>query len=74
MKYNKRKGVLYMQMCPWCDKVYDESEYTHCPYCSGEIEEDDEETRACPNCNGVMYFDDDDDLWRCSNCGEEAEA
>ena len=29
-----------MQMCPFCDKVYDESEYSHCPYCSGEIEED----------------------------------
>ena len=22
-----------MQMCPFCDKVYDESEYSHCPYC-----------------------------------------
>lgn len=22
-----------MQMCPWCDKVYDESEYNRCPYC-----------------------------------------
>ncbi len=22
-----------MQMCPWCDKVYDESEYSRCPYC-----------------------------------------
>ena len=32
-----------MQMCPFCNKVYDESEYTHCPYCSGELEEDDEE-------------------------------
>ena len=20
-------------MCPNCDKVYDESEYSHCPYC-----------------------------------------
>lgn len=28
-----------MQMCPCCDKVYDESEYSHCPYCSGELEE-----------------------------------
>ena len=34
-----------MQMCPICDKVYDESEYSHCPYCSGELEEDDEEIR-----------------------------
>ena len=22
-----------MQMCPMCDKVYDESEYSRCPYC-----------------------------------------
>lgn len=29
-----------MQMCPFCDKVYDESEYSHCPYCSGELQED----------------------------------
>lgn len=21
-----------MQMCPFCDKVYDESEYSRCPY------------------------------------------
>lgn len=26
-----------MQMCPFCDKVYDESEYSHCPYCSGDV-------------------------------------
>ena len=32
-----------MQQCPFCDKVYDESEYSHCPYCSGELEDDDEE-------------------------------
>ena len=22
-----------MQMCPWCDTVYDESEYSKCPKC-----------------------------------------
>lgn len=22
-----------MQMCPDCEKIYDESEYSHCPYC-----------------------------------------
>ena len=22
-----------MQMCPNCNRVYDESEYTRCPYC-----------------------------------------
>ena len=32
-----------MQMCPFCNKVYDESDYSHCPYCSGEIVEEKEE-------------------------------
>lgn len=36
-----------MQMCPFCDKVYDESEYSHCPYCAGELDDDDE-VRPCP--------------------------
>ena len=54
-----------MQMCPWCDKAYDESEYSKCPYCSGEIEED-EEIQVCPECNGVMRWDGD--CWECSNC------
>lgn len=31
-----------MQMCPFCDKVYDEYEYSRCPYCSGELEDDTE--------------------------------
>ena len=42
-----------MQMCPFCDKVYDESEYSHCPYCSGELD-DDEEVRPCPECGGCL--------------------
>lgn len=25
-----------MIMCPYCDKVYDESEYSKCPYCSDD--------------------------------------
>lgn len=29
-----------MQMCPFCNKVYDESEYSYCLYCSGELEDD----------------------------------
>ena len=49
-----------MQMCPNCDKVYDESEYTHCPYCSGELE-DDEEVRPCPECGGCLHWDGE--LW-----------
>lgn len=55
-----------MQMCPNCDKVYDESEYTHCPYCSGELEIDEDETQACPECGGVMHWDGE--CWECSNC------
>lgn len=48
-----------MQMCPFCDKVYDESEYSHCPYCSGELEDDISERyyKNCPNCDGIMYWD-----------------
>lgn len=59
-----------MQMCPNCDRVYDESEYSHCPYCSGEIELEVEERyyKECPLCSGVMYYFD---CWECSNCGHE---
>jgi len=59
-----------MQMCPNCDKVYDESEYCGCPYCSGELEEEHGERyyKRCPNCDGTMYWDD---YWECTNCGEE---
>lgn len=56
-----------MQMCPNCDKVYDESEYSRCPYCSGELEDDDDEIKACPECNGVMRCYDGQ-IWECSNC------
>ena len=31
-----------MQMCPFCGSVYDESEYTRCPYCSGKSEDDED--------------------------------
>lgn len=55
-----------MQMCPYCDKVYDESEYSYCPYCSGELEEDDDEIRPCPECGGILYWYGD--CWECSNC------
>ena len=62
-----------MQMCPFCDKVYDESEYARCPYCSGELVEDDEDVRPCPECGGCLHWDDEDMLWLCSNCGAEIE-
>ena len=55
-----------MQMCPFCNHVYDESEYCHCPYCSGEIEEHGEEkVKDCPECGSIMYWDG---CWECSNC------
>lgn len=59
-----------MQMCPDCDKVYDESEYGICPYCSGElvIDDDEEFFKNCPVCGGIMYWDE---VWVCSNCSHE---
>ena len=59
-----------MQMCPFCDRVYDESEFCHCPYCSGEIVEDISERsyKTCPNCGGIMYWDE---YWECINCSHE---
>ena len=53
-----------MQMCPFCDKVYDESEYSHCPYCSGEIEEDISERpyKDCPECGGIPFDYTEEDL------------
>ena len=43
-----------MQMCPFCDHVYDESEYSHCPYCSGELEEDTSVLTAMALWNGMV--------------------
>ena len=53
-----------MQMCPYCDNVYDESEYSSCPYCSGEL--DDDAVLPCPECGGCLHRDGD--TWECSNC------
>ncbi|MDD6039574.1 MAG: hypothetical protein PUD63_00065 [Clostridia bacterium] len=62
-----------MQMCPNCDRVYDESEYSRCPYCSGEIELEEEVRyfKKCPNCDGVMLWDG---VWGCLNCGLEIDS
>ena len=59
-----------MQVCQFCDRVYDESEYSHCPYCSGELVDDIKERpyKNCPNCGGIMYWDG---CWECTNCGCE---
>lgn len=56
-----------MQMCPFCNKIYDESEYSHCPYCSGELKMEEEETRPCPECDCTLHFDGYN-RWECSNC------
>lgn len=60
-----------MQMCPNCDKVYDESEYPSCPYCSGELEyiKIEEKTKHCNNCGSYMVWEGD--CWVCVNCGNE---
>ena len=59
-----------MQMCPFCNEVYDESEYCNCPVCSGELEVGTSERyfKNCPNCDSIMYWDE---YWQCINCGEE---
>ena len=51
-----------MQMCPICDNVYDESEYSHCPYCSGELDEylGERYFKNCPNCGEIIDSDEDD--------------
>lgn len=55
-----------MQQCPFCDKVYDESEYSQCPYCLGKLEDDDDEVRPCPECGGCLHWDGE--VLECSNC------
>lgn len=59
-----------MQMYPFYDKVYNGFEYSHSPYCSGELQEDTSPRpfKVCPNCDGVMEWDG---CWKCLNCGEE---
>ena len=50
-----------MQMCPFCDNVYDESEYSKCPYCHSDEEDDDFD----------FYEDDDDDFDYEEDCEDE---
>ena len=59
-----------MQMCPFCDRVYDESEHSSCPYCSGELAcgHGEIKVKDCPNCGGIMYWDG---YWECSDCDHE---
>ena len=63
-----------MQQCPECDRVYDESEYSKCPYCSGELatSEGAIKYKDCPNCDSYMTWDGY--CWNCVNCGFEVES
>ncbi len=58
-----------MQMCPDCGKIYDESDFSHCPYCSGEIEEEKEIKIKFCSCGSYMIWDGD--CWICVNCDNE---
>lgn len=62
-----------MQMCPFCDHVYDESEYSRCPYCTGELGEDKSPRpyKKCPSCDSIMYWNG---TWECVNCWEEIDS
>ncbi len=51
-----------MQQCGICLKVYDESEYSRCPYCDGLLYDEDDDghglhddngTITCPQCGPV---------------------
>ena len=60
-----------MQMCPFCDHVYDETEYSRCPYCTGELKDEPRNFKHCPSCGGVMYWYG---TWECTNCDEEIDS
>ncbi len=49
-----------MQMCPDCDKVYDESEYSHCPYCYDDY--DGERINIVFDDNGTVLELTDDEF------------
>ena len=74
-----------MQQCPTCLKVYDESEYSRCPYCDGlldddfddEDDEDDEDDfeidetlqKFIKIVNSPGVFNNDGEYERCPICG-----
>lgn len=73
-----------MQQCDDCLKVFDESEYSRCPYCEGllydeggddfededEVYEIDEETlRFHRMLDCPGVYDDEGEFVRCSICG-----
>lgn len=73
-----------MQQCGICFKVYDESEYAHCPYCEGlldsedyilddEVDEDYVEDEKMKKFHRLLdcpgVYDEDGDFVRCPKCG-----
>lgn len=62
-------GEIYANVSD-CGKVYDESDYGYCPYCSGILDENKSERpfKHCPCCGNTMYWDE---FWECTNCDYE---
>ncbi len=73
-----------MQQCGICLKVYDESEYSRCPYCDGllydeddddfgdkdeDYEMDEESLKFNRIVNCPGVFDDEGEYIRCPTCG-----
>ena len=85
IEYSKlTKEEFYMQQCGRCFKVYDESEYPHCPYCEGLLNDEDEgdfeeEDEVCETDAEILkfnriincpgVFDDEGEYVRCPACG-----
>lgn len=67
-----------MQMCGICEKIYDESEYPHCPYCSGELFDDededgyeDDEMEEYQDPGWDYVYDENGNSISCPNCDAE---
>lgn len=73
-----------MQQCGICLKVYDESEYSYCPYCEGSLddtyedyEEETEDEEEISEENKRFFeivscagvYDEEDEYIRCPTCG-----
>lgn len=58
-----------MQMCPDCGKLYDESDYAFCPYCSGEEGFDDEELEEVEDPGWDYVYDEYGNSVSCPFCG-----
>lgn len=64
-----------MQMCPNCGRVYDESEYTHCPNCRSSKRvadiSDEAYVLSCPDCSKIFFREPWESKWSCPRCGFE---